>query len=269
MKKLFVYSVATLMLFASCGNNKKAETAAAEAQKSFEQEQIEAGIKVQVDSLAASFARMQQMPFMVSLKNGELLLTEEEKLAKPQYLVDPIAVEELITLSQKYRAVAILTVDKTIAKAYDINTDSYDAAITTLLADIDDPAFDVFTKENDMPFTEACRTFYDQEDKNGRINYFWETVTSLVAEELFTIAQHQNESFLKCLDDKAVSDLTLRIVLLQDGLERLSDYAPELAELCETIRPLEKLNAITVDEFKEQLASMSEEITGIRNSLLD
>ena len=269
MKKIAIFSLAAVMMV-SCGGNQKSQNQdIVEGDSiSFEQEQIEAGIKVQIDSLAAEFARMQQMPFMQALKNGELLLTEEEKLAKPDYLVDPIAVEELITLSQKYRAVAILTVDRTLAKAYEIDIEPYDNAIKSLLVQINDPAFDAFTSDDDTPFTEAVQQFYDTEDENGRINFFWETVTTVVAEEIYTLAQHQDDALMACIDDHAAESITLRVALLQDGLERLSVYAPELEQLCETIRPLQQLNALTAQELKEQVAGMKDEIEAIRNSLL-
>ena len=64
------------------------------------------------------------------------------------------------------------------------------------------------------------------------------------------------------------ANLTLRIALLQDAINRLVEYDPELVEVSEAIKPLEKLNAITVDELKSDLNKMTNDITTARNQLV-
>ena len=269
MKKTFIM-LAAVCLLASCNGQKQQKNAAvAESTKSFEQEQIEANIKLQIDSLAAAFARMGNIPFMASLMQGELVLSEQEKQVKPEYLLDLTAVNDLITLSQKYRAVALVEADKVIAKAYDMPLDEYDAAMQKLVIDIDDAAFKVFIEEADtMAHADLVEKFYNAENENGRINFFWDTTTSYMVEQLYIISQDANSKFIDSFTDEAASDITYRIILFQDALECLKDYVPELTELCEAIRPLNKLNAISVDQLKSQLAEMNEEIKDIRNGLL-
>ena len=267
MKKLFI-SLAAIALLASCGNKQKANTEVVE-EKSFEQEQIEANIKLQVDSLAAEFSKMGEIPFMKSLREGTIALTEEEMQVKPEYLLSPDSIDELVTLSQKYRAVAMLNADKMIAKAYGMSVDGYEAAVKKLIVDIDDPAFKVFTDDVDtLGHEELIKKFYQAEDEAGRINFFWETTSAYLVEELYILSQDPNNKFIQCFTDENASNITYRIVLFLDALGRLKEYAPELNELYDALTPLNKLNAIDVAQLKEQLTEMNEELVGVREIIL-
>lgn len=64
MKKLSIFAVAfAAMMFAACGGNKTAQNAEQEdSVKSFEQEQIEASIKMHFDSLASELGKLKQLP---------------------------------------------------------------------------------------------------------------------------------------------------------------------------------------------------------------
>ena len=60
MKKLSIFAVAfAAIAFAACGGNKSAQNVEdADSTKSFEQEQIEASIKMHVDSLASEIGKL-------------------------------------------------------------------------------------------------------------------------------------------------------------------------------------------------------------------
>ena len=93
MRKLSFLAVAiAAVLFAACGGKKAAQTAEEQAaEKSFEQEQLEASIKQNFDSLAAEVAKLKQLP--ITEKNGKIVLTEEERQVKPDYLLNPAVAE--------------------------------------------------------------------------------------------------------------------------------------------------------------------------------
>ena len=77
MKKLSILAVAFAALaFAACGNkNAKNAESADSVVKTFEQEQIEASIKMHVDSLASEIGKLKHMPFMQSDADGTVKLT--------------------------------------------------------------------------------------------------------------------------------------------------------------------------------------------------
>ena len=131
MKKLSIIAVAfAAMTFAACGGNKGAQNVEEkDSLKSFEQEQIEASIKMHVDSLASEIGKMKQLPILQA-SNGSIKLTKEELQVKPDYLLNPAVAENATTLAEKYRILAALQVDKETAKLFEMPIDE----MTRLLA---------------------------------------------------------------------------------------------------------------------------------------
>ena len=266
MKKLSIIAVAfAAMVFTACGGNKNAQPAQdAEQEKSFEQEQVEEKIKMELDSLASAIGQLKQVPI---LKEGEdgIQLTEEEKQVKPDYLLDPAVAENAATLAEKYRMLSALSVDNKIASLYGMPTEAYDKAIAKLLADINDPSF----KDWDDTGTiyETTQNLYEQMEKNGRINYFWQLGATTLVEELFVMSQNQ-EKFIAAFDDESAANVTYRVALLLDAVDRLAAYDPEIEPVAKAIAPLNVLNAIDLDQLKAQLTEAKENIVAARAALV-
>ena len=266
MKKLSFFAVVVAAIaFAACGGNKTVQPAEeSDSLKAFEQQQIEAAIKMNVDSLASAMARLKKLP--VTEKNGVIVLTDEEKLVKPDYLLNLSVADETMTLSEEYRVLTALQVDREIADLYGLDLADYDKAIAKVAADINDPSFKVL--DNELTVYENSQKLYDAMNENERINFFWQIVSASLVEQLYIISQN-SEKFLAAFDDQAASDVSLRIVLIQDALNRLTEYDPELVPVAETLEPLTVINAITVDELKAQLAEVKDEITEARQALIE
>lgn len=262
MKKLFFIAAAMVMAFTSCGNKTATVEESQDSIKSFEQNQIEASIKLQLDSLAAEAGRLQGVP---GIQNDIIQLTEEQKMVKPDYLIDPASVAELQLLSEKYRALAILLIDKKVAQSYDMPIEDYDKAISQLMADINDPALGLLTEG--ATIEENLNKLYEAEEAAGRINLFWELVTASSIEQIYLLAQN-TDLYIGAISDEAAENMTFRIILLTDAMDRLTEYDSEILELNEAIQPLKVLDALTADELKKQLEELGEDITAVRASLL-
>ena len=266
MKKLFIFAVAiAAMAFTSCGGNKSAQAVEeTDSIKSFEQEQVEAKIKMELDSLAAELGRLKKLPVIQVGEDG-VKLSDKEKQVKPDYLLAPSAAENATTLAEKYRMLSALSVDKTIAAMYEMPVDEYEAAISKLVADINDPSF----KDIDDQGTifETSQALYDAMNQNGRINYFWQLVATSLVEELYVMTQN-TEKFISAFDDESASNVTFRIVLLTDAVKRRATYDPDLEPVDAAIEPMTKLNAISVDQLKSQLTEAKEDIVKSRTSLV-
>lgn len=266
MKKLSFIAVAFAALaLGACTGNKGGQTDAAAAQDSlraFEQEQIEASIKLNLDSLAAEIGRLQNMP--VVRKDGMIALSDEEKQVKPDYLLDPAVAENAMTLAEQYRVLSALHVDKALAELYEMPTGEYDKAIAKLVAAINDPSFKVV--DSDAALNENAQALYQAMEDNGRINYFWQLITSSLVEQLFIVSQN-SDKFLAAMDDDAASEISLRIVLIQDAIARLTDYDAALLPVADAMEPLYVINAISVDEFKAQIAQCKDDIAESRKLL--
>jgi hypothetical protein len=265
MKKLSFFAVAlAAMVFTACGGNKKAQTVEEQEVKSFEQEQVEASVKMHLDSLAASVAELKQLPFVREGENG-LQLTEEEKQVKPDYLADPAIADNAATLAEKYRMISILGVDKRIAALYDMPIDDYTNAITKLISETADPAFKEAT--NGSTILEISKTLYDQMEANGRINFYWQLVATSLVEELF-IATQNTDKFLSVFDDDAADKVSYRVVLVTDAVSRMAEYDPDFEPVAKAVEPLKVINAISVDQLKEQIAQAKEGIVAARQALV-
>ena len=266
MKKLSILAVAfAAIVFASCGGQKSGQNnEGADSLKSFEQEQIEASIKVQIDSISAELGKLQQLPFLQE-NNGGLTLTKEEKQVKPEYLLNANVIEEANTLAEKYRLLSALMVDKKIAALYEMSLDDYDKAIAKLSADINDPSFKAVEDTNTL--YETTTTLYDAMNENGRINYFWQLAAAALVEQLYVVNQN-SDKFLTVFNDDAASNVTYRIILLLDAVKRLEAYDPEIKPVADALAPLNVLNATSVAELKTQLANAKEQIEAARKALV-
>jgi hypothetical protein len=269
MKKLSILAATfAAIVFAACGNKTAQNAESADSVvKSFEQEQIEASIKMHFDSLASEIGKLEMVPFLQSDGNGGIQLTKEEKQVKPDYLLDPASVENATVLSEKYRLLSALDVDKRIAKLYEMPTEDYDKAITKLAADINDPSFKVLDNENTASVSETTQTLYDQMEKNGRLNYFWQLAAASLVEQLY-LANQNSDKYLSTFTDEAAANTTFRVVLILDALKRLAQFDPEIQPVAEAVDPLSVLNATTVAELKSQIAEAKDNINAAREALV-
>ncbi len=266
MKKLSVLAIAFVAIaFAACGGKKsQATTEEADSLKSFEQQQIEASIKMHIDSISAELSKLPQLPFLQE-NNGGLTLTKEEKQVKPDYLLNPSIAEEATTLAEKYRAMSALNVDKKIANLYDMPNEDYEKAISKLVADVNDPSFKAV--EDDDQIYEASSALYEAMEKNGRINYFWQIAAAALVEQLY-VASQNSEKFLSIFNDEAAANVTFRVVLVLDAINRLSQYDPEIKPIAEALAPLDVLNATTVNELKGQIMEAKDKIAEARKAII-
>ena len=267
MKKLSVLAVAfAAIAFAACGNKSAQNTDSADSVvKSFEQEQIEASIKMHFDSLASEIGKLKMVPFLQADGNGGIKLTKEELQVKPDYLLNASVADEATILAEKYRLLSALDIDRRVARLYEMPTEDYDKAIAKLAADINDPSFKDL--DDETPIAETTESLYKTMESNGRLNYFWQLAASSLVEQLY-LANQNSEKYLSTFTDEAAANTTFRIVLILDALNRLAEYDPEILPVSEALAPLEVLNATTVDELKGQLAEAKDKINAARQALI-
>ena len=266
MKKLSFLAIAfAVIALAACGGKKSAQAdEATDSLKSFEQQQIEASIKMHMDSIASELGKLKSLPFLNEGKDG-ITLTKQEKQVKPDYLLPANVAEEATTLTEKYRIMSALSVDKQIAALYEMPTEDYEKAITKLAADINDPSFKAI--EDAGTIFETTSALYDEMEKNGRINYFWQLASAALVEQLYVCNQNADK-FLSSFNDEAAANVTFRIVLVLDAVNRLAQYDPDIEPVAQAIAPLNALNATSVAEMKEQMAKMKDQINAARKALV-
>lgn len=272
MKRFFSILAIALMVFAvsSCKNKKKNAQEAADYTQATEQELVSESLESDMAALIESAKQIKSVPFLQAKKDGKITLSDKEKMVKPEYLLDVKIASGLVTLSQKYRSVGMLTSDKAIAELYDMPITDYNEAIFKLLTDINDPALTEFYTLPSMDIEsnkEAFKVFVDDEYEAGRINYFWEGVTAGLVEQLFILTR-DIDKFMPMFTDELASEITFNFVCVHDGLTRTVNASPEMASLNEILKPLYVINAITAEELRGQLIQVKGEIEAARAALL-
>ena len=123
MKKFTLAIVAfAAMVLASCGGSKpQQEVADQDTTKTFEQAQLEASVKMHLDSLSTQINEKQFAAIEENIKAGKIKLSADEKKVKPTYLLSPAVSANATSIAQKYAILAMLTADKEIAALYDMD----------------------------------------------------------------------------------------------------------------------------------------------------
>lgn len=272
MKKLtLILLAAAIVAMPSCKNNSnKTQEEAPDYSAATVDELTSEALKADMANLIESAKRIKSVPFVKANKDGKLSLSDKEKMVKPDFLIDPQIAASLVTLNQKYRAVGMLTSDKSIAEMYDMPVSAYGENIYKLLTDINDPAlmeFYTLPSYDIESNKEAFSLFVDDEYAAGRINYFWEGVSAGLVEQLFILTRDVDK-FMPMFTDELANDITFNFVCVHDGLTRTVNATPEMASLNEILEPLYVINAATVEQLRYQLIELGDEIVTAREALL-
>ena len=226
MKKFTLAIVAfAAMVLASCGGSKpQQEVADQDTTKTFEQAQLEASVKMHLDSLSTQI--------------------NEKQFA---------AIEENIKA------------DKEVAALYDMEISGYDEAVSKLIAEINDPAI---KKANEAETkAEKNKVLYKEMEAEGRINFYWIMTSAATVETVYVMSQNV-EKFCAGYTDDQVANITFRVFCIIDAIEQLSVYDPQIVGVADALTPLKNLNAITLADFKKELAASKEQIEASRAAFL-
>jgi len=271
MKKITI-AIACAALFAmtACnGNKQKGAAGANDSTETFEEQQIKAGMNMHLDSLTECWMRLAPSPVYSTTKDGKVKLSDNEKKVKPDYLFNPDELTpKLETMSSKYRALAVYFVDREVAKLYDMK-DNYTPALKKLATELNDPALKFVYEEGDkLSYNDLNKQAYKIEEENGRANRYWETAATSIIEQTYLLTKNKDK-YLASFTDKDAEDITYRTILLIESFQDLAEYHPDLANLYNVILPLEKLDALTVDQLRQQLTDLEGDITKARDQIFN
>lgn len=277
MKTYYVLLLAAIIVAApSCKNQNKKEKQVS-APETIEQTEISNSEKMIAEDLAINMEKLLEsvkktkgvLPF-VKQGTTNVQLTDKEKMVKPDYLFDPADVDDLQTLVQKYRVFSILSIDKEIARLYGMPTDAYDAAIAKILAEVNDPALKSYVEKVNAgeEAGNLLDEFMTKSYKEGRANLYWEAVSAMLVETVFVASRNVNK-FIGIFDDQSASDVIYNFICVHEGINSLIQYHPEMESLNEVLEPLYVINAINVQQLKDQLTELKGEIQVVRSVLVN
>jgi len=219
MKKtllLIALAMIAVLSAVSCKNNKKAsssENDVIEEQKTVFAEDVLAT----VDEYAAALE--------LQASNGfEINLSEAEKMAKPDYLIDPAIVNGLVTKTQKVNALAFLSFDRIIRVAYDMPVAETDEAITKLAVDINFPI------NNEADASEIIKKQYEAFKERGEIQCFWQYYFALYVDACYICSQNPDLFFAKHSEDDFFA-FDEQWISVKECIKYLANYDSEMAAL--------------------------------------
>jgi len=234
-------------MMASCKNAKTAEPTPEEIQA--QKVALADSVLAEIDAFANEF-------FLASEKDfnfAKLELTEEEKMLKPDYLLDPSFANTLVTKSQKVNALAFYIIDCFVRKVYDMPLDEIKEAITKLTAELNHPLDVNVSFDFEMPVSEKVKNTYEECRERGELDYYWQFENAIMVETGYIIAQNPELFFSKITEEQWQGFMS-RSKFKNEALAKLSQYDEEIAAIM-AIRAKYRA-ASSYDDFKESNATI-------------
>jgi len=173
----------------------------------------------------------------------DVLLSEKEKMVRPDYLLNLDKLNTAITREQKINALGMLAVDNAVRKAYGIPTDDLQEICARFLVDVNHPvvsdAIDVF--ENITP-GEGISMVYDICKENNEVEYFWQLENAVIKSVQYVISQDPDLYFSK-ISQASWNSFMNRVDLTRQVALEISKYDSDFKDI-ETILSDEEFNRL-------------------------
>jgi len=182
-------------------------------------------VLAKIDALAEQFQDQSDKSFSLY----KFVLTDNEKLVKPDYLLDPSAANNLVTKSQKINALAIYIMENGIRSIYDMPKEEFNEVIAKLCLEVS--SFD-FSEcfQNKTKYSEIAKDAYQKAKENNELGFFWELHLAMLEEASYILANNIDLFFSKISEDqwKSFSD---EYGTIYHAIEELAQYDDEMAEV--------------------------------------
>lgn len=271
MKKLIFVIPLVALAMMSCGGGQANKAASAESEKD---SLLKAELAIEIDSLLSLTNKMYFMPFFVDVRSGAFTVSAKEQKIKPEYLLSPAKAEELQTLAQKNVALPMFIVDRGVASLYGMPTEAYDAVIARLSVDVNAPILGANLDKYDLKdpkvgeeLVAKAQELTAQARENGTLDANIQRFVGLFVENIYVLAQNP-DFFTKNFTDAYASDITYRIVLISELIDRMAQVYPDMQTIKASFDLLRPLNAINKEQLLQQLKEMKPQVEQVRNSIL-
>jgi len=265
---LFAVMAISSAMMVSCKNAKTQEPTPEEIEA--QKMALADSVLAIVDNLSAKYQEVSNDANLFDVIN----LTDEQKLVKPDYLLDLSLAETLLTREQKTNALAIYATDLLVRQLFDMPTDEANAVISKLLADLNRP-LDPSILSSDKKASEMLVEQYNKIKEIGEVTYFWKFQFAVLLEvEYFLskdpdlyLANYTEEMNRACIDEwKYIMNALVALAPYDDEIKTILE---DWSTLYNNMTP-EEVNACfeTVEKAKETYKSGKFNVEVVRNSLL-
>lgn len=267
MKKYTFLSV--LLCLCACTGNKTNNNATLTEAETIE---LQETVVNHLDSLANILCDSTQLASIYSLlEPSSFVLTDDQKLVKPDFLLENKDFENLVTLSEKYRAHAMAMVDSRVSKLYGLdNTSDFVALIEHLQAEIADNAYNDMAAKGHRDFfdPQVYVKLYEEMKAADRLQYFYESTAAMVVETLYILTKNEDVLVSQLTDDQSQA-LARHLSVVAEATDLLSQSNPYLKNSAQSLIKLTSISASNTSELKEQLSKTRNEIAALRTLLLN
>jgi len=233
-------------MIVSCGNNKKTQEPTSEEIQA-QKQALADSVLAEIDAFADEYIYAANQSFKIQYFE----LTEEEKLTKPDYLLEPSYASQLVSKSQKATALAYYSVDRLVRVIYDMPTNEIDEVMAKLIAELNHPWGEY--KKKDVPVSELMKQAYLTCKENGDLAYFWQFQNAIIVETSYIIAQNP-ELFFSKITEEQWNNYRTRYASSYNAISKLSKYDDEMAALLDLT--LQYKVAASVEESKSSNATI-------------
>jgi len=233
------FAMVAALLAVSCKNIKNSTPTFDEVQA---QNQVMAdSVMTMLDEFANLYINATEESFEIP----QFIITDQEKLVKPDYLLDPSVVNTLTTRSQKVNAMAMLVVSREVRWIYGMPLEDTDAALAKLFAETNFPASAEVSSQYEKKPSDIYREDFEVFKERGELDYFWKFQKAMLFSIHYVIAQNPELFFSKFTQEQWAA--------LYDRLEYTTNACYELAKYDEAFRvtPI-----VTDDEIVKSIRSI-------------
>lgn len=235
-----------------------------------------ASVVAELDSLFVADSKHSFISFFRDVRTENFSLSAEEKMQGADFLLSPDRAGTLTSLRQKNVALMVYTVDRNIARLYDLSREEYDEQIAHLRMSLqlqDDNFLPIsaapMSNESLKASSEKMKETFKRELRSDRFDMFIVRVLALYTENVYILSQ-KPDVFLRQMSDTDAVIISERYAMFCSLLTVASMYYPELGSFNASIKQLQPLENVRT---KEQLAIFLKDekaaIGSFRNSLLE
>jgi len=230
MKKSYILialAMVAALTMVSCKNNNKNAQSQEPTQEEVQgmKQALADTVLTYIDSCVEKLCNATSKSFRIQTME----LTDEEKIVKPDYLLDPSITNNLITKSQKVNALAIFCMELGVRKIYDMPQEETKEVIAKLAVEVNHPIEDDLLT-NDSPTSEKIKKEYDICKERGDLAYFWQFQVAILTEISYLLVQNP-ELFFSKITDEQLRGYGEKSPGIYGALNKLAEYDEEMAEL--------------------------------------
>lgn len=272
MKKYYVFIALALVagMTVSCKNNAKKAAEATEEVADVVEIALSDEVMASIDGLAQKVTDENGIINVASIISENL--TEEEKLVKPDYLLEAEDVQNLVNRSQRIGALAILVIERPIRQAYEMPIEATDEAIVSLIVGLNHP---ISFEDRDLTPAEKVKKTYEACKERGDVQYFWEFTMAVENELVYLIANNADKVY-GAISEEQRSAAHSRYMAVVEAIKELAEYDEGIAAALqnwEASIPVEKeedLDAAfsSVESAKQTIVNGKDNLIARRNNML-